>query len=109
MMDTGALETFRLIFSRHDTGGRKQPVVLKNGGVLTISGPHSEVTAMISLPKGATFQVRKVGDFVEVRGGENCVQLTEFNVYLGKNKYKMAPNGWVITTQHECMVTLKIL
>ncbi|HLC90193.1 MAG TPA: hypothetical protein VJI15_00330 [Candidatus Nanoarchaeia archaeon] len=106
-MDKEALALFRAIFERFEISGREQ-VVLKDGGVLTIYG-KSDVTALISLPRGAIFELRKLGDNLEISGGHNLVQLKEFKVYLKRNKHKMAPNGWVINTVHGNMVTLAII
>ncbi|HLC19791.1 MAG TPA: hypothetical protein VJK72_02655 [Candidatus Nanoarchaeia archaeon] len=106
-MDKDALMRFKVIFDSHNTRGREE-IVLRKGGILTLSARGSDITARISLARGTSFFVEKVGNLVEL-WVIKAVQLEELKIYLSKGKYKMAPNGWIISTNNGNFATLAIL
>jgi len=106
-MDKDALAKFRTIFQSHAVKDGKQEIVLRDGGMLTITGRGEDVGIRISLPRRVQFIVQKLGDIIEVWIREG-VEVQEFHVYVKKGGITLAPNGWVVNTSHKNMVTLAI-
>jgi len=106
-MDKDALMRFKAIFESHNTRGREE-IILRKGGIFTVNARGNDITARISLARGTSFFVEKVGNLVELWVIKS-VQLEELKIYLSKGKYQMAPNGWAISTNNGNWATLAIL
>ena len=99
-------QRFFLAFDGLKDGDEKH-TTLQRGGELTLTSKKGEVSCRIELAQGTMFKLLKLGKFIEVEIND-AVQVKQFKVYLAREKYQMAPNGWISSTRRGAMVTLAI-